>query len=114
MNMVRSGKVYFLKIWNDKGNRPIQNTDKYTVSKLHKLACKILKCSPTGYASHSWQWSAATNLDNTGVSFINLKCHGQWISDTVMEGYIINFRLPRNKHLNCLMPTGASKNMLVL
>ena len=112
MNMVRSGKVHFLKNWNDKGNRCIQNTGKYSVNKLDKVAYKILKCPPTGYTSHTWRQSATTNLADADISFINLKHHGQWISDSVVEGYIANSRPPKIKRLHCLMPKGASTEML--
>ena len=37
MNMVRSGKVGFLKNWSDKVNRNIKNTGKYLVNELHKV-----------------------------------------------------------------------------
>ena len=69
MNTVRSGKVQFLKNRNDNGKRHIQNTGKYTVNKLHKVACEIRKRPPPGYTSHTWRRSAATNLTNTGLSF---------------------------------------------
>ena len=90
----------------------IQNTGKHTVKKLHKVACEILKRPETGYTSHTWSWSAAISLANAGVSFINLKHHGQWILDSVVEGYIANFRPLRNERLHCLMPGGASMEMV--
>ena len=112
MNSVRSGKVQFLKNWNNKGKRCIQNTGKHTVNKLHKVTYEILKRCDTGYTSHTWHRSAATNLADTGVSFINLKRQGQWISDSVVESYIANSRPLRKKRLLCLMPRGASKEMV--
>ena len=112
MNTVRSGKVQFLKNWNDKGNRRIQNTGKCTVNKLHKAACEILKRPPTRYTSHTLHRSAAINLADVSVSFINLKRHGQWMSDSIVEGYLANSRLLRNERLHCLMPKGASREML--
>ena len=38
------------------------------------------------------------------MSFINLKWHGQWISDSVVRGYIANSKPLRDKCLHCLMP----------
>ena len=112
MNSVSSGKVQFLKNWNNKGKRRIQNTGKHTVNKLHKVACEILKRPDIGYTSHTWRWFAATNLADAGVSFINLKRHGQCISDSVVEYYIVNTRPLRNKHLHCNMPKGGSTQMV--
>ena len=112
VNTVRSEKVHFLKNWNEKGKRCIQNIGEYTVNKLHKVACEILKRPPTGCTSHTWRQSAATNLANAGVSFTNLKCHGQLIPDSVVEGYIANSRPLRNERLHCLMPKGASLEMV--
>jgi len=43
-----------------------------------------------GYTVHAFRRSAATNLADAGVSFVNLKRHGQWKSDSVIEGYIAN------------------------
>ena len=104
MNSVSSGKVQFLKNWNNKGKRHIQNTGKHTVNKLHKVACEILKHPDTGYTSHTWRWFATTNLAKAGEN-------GQCISDSVVEGYIVNTRPLRNKCLHCLMTKGASKEM---
>ena len=81
------------------------------MNKLHKVACEILKCPDTGNNSHTWHWSAATNLANTGLSFINLKRHGQWITDSVVEGYIANSR-PLKNCLHCLIPRKESKEIL--
>ena len=61
-----------------------------------RMACEILRIDAQGFASHCWRRSAATNLADAGVSFINLKRHGQWASDAVVEGYIANSRPIRN------------------
>ena len=74
------------------------------VNKLHGVACKILRRNAKPYTSHTWRHSAATNLADAGVSFINLKRHGQWISDSVVEGYIANSKPLRDERLHCLMP----------
>ena len=41
--IVKAGKVQFLKNWNEKGKRRVQNTGKGVVNKLHNIAFKILK-----------------------------------------------------------------------
>ena len=110
LGKVRKGLVF--KNWKNKGKRRIQNTGKHTVNKLHKVACELLKCPETGYTSHTWRWSAATNLANAGVSFIHLKYHRQWISCSVVEGYTANSRPLGNERLHCLMPRGAGKVMV--
>ena len=77
------------------------------INMLHKVACKILKKSSVPYTSHTWHWSAATNLANAGVSFINLKRHGQWLSDSVVKGCIANSKPLQDKMLHCLMPNSG-------
>ena len=45
---------------------------------------------------------SSTNLADSGISFVNLKRHNQWKSDTVVEGYITNsksLRLEREEGL---------------
>jgi len=44
---------------------------------------------------------------DAGVSFINLKRHGQWKSDSVAEQYIANSKVLRDERKVCLLP----KNM---
>ena len=106
---VKAGKVQFLKNWNKKGKRRIQNTGKGVVNDLHTIACKILNKNPDPYTTHTWRRSAATNLADAGVSFINLKRHGQWLSDAVVEGYIANSKPLRDERLHCLMPDPDKK-----
>lgn len=92
----------FLKNYNVQGKRRIQNTGKHTVETFVKKCCAILDKSSTGYTSHAFRRSAATNLADAGVSFVNLKRHGQWKSDAVVEGYIANskpLRLERERGL---------------
>ena len=101
---VDSGKKQYLKNWNVKGKTRIQNMGKNAVNKLHGIACGILNKDPKPYTSHTWRRSAATNLADAGVSFLNLKRHGQWISDSVVEGYIANSKQLRDERLHCLMP----------
>ena len=71
---------------------------------LHKNVCKILKIFPENYTTHCWRRSAATNLADLGVSFINLKQHNQWKSDAVVEGYIANSKPVRRERETCLLP----------
>ena len=75
-----------------------------TVSDFVKTACAILKVNPKGYTSHCFRCSAATNLADAGVSFINLKRHGQWKSDSVAEAYIANSKVLRDEREMCLLP----------
>lgn len=48
-----------------------------TVSDFVKTTCTILGLDPSGYTSHCFCRSTATNLAGVGVSFVNLKRHGQ-------------------------------------
>ena len=89
----------------------MQNTGKNNVNLAHQALCKILKKSNKGYSSHCWRRSAATNLADAGVSLINLKRHGQWQSDRVVEGYIANSLPLRQERLNCLLPAEESENV---
>ena len=75
-----------------------------TVADFVKTACAILKVDPQGYTSHCFRRSAATNLADAGVSFINLKRHGQWKSDSVAEAYIANSKVLRDEREMCLLP----------
>ena len=47
-------------------------------------------------------WSNLQAL--SGVSFINLKRHGQWKSNAVVEGYIANSKPLRREREECLLP----------
>ena len=40
---INAGKVQFLKNWNEKGKRRVQNMGKGVINILHKVACMILK-----------------------------------------------------------------------
>ena len=101
---VKQGCLQFLKNWFTKGKRPVQNTVKYIINKLHKVACEILKLCPGDYGSLSWRGTAATVLADVGISKVNLKRHGQWASDAVFEGDIANSKPLRMERLNCLLP----------
>ena len=93
---VASGNLQFLKNWNKIGRRRVQNTGKNNINILHIAACKILKRNKKGYSSHCWRHSTATKLADTGEYHINLKQHGQWVSNGMVEGYIAN-SLPLHK-----------------
>ena len=43
------------------------------------------------------------------MSFINLERHGQWVSDSVVEGYIADPKPLRQERLHCLLPTENAK-----
>ena len=109
---VASGKKQFLKKWNLKGKGLIQNMGENTINKLHSITYNILKKDPKPYMSHTWHRSAVTNLADVGVSFINLKQHGQWISYSVVEDYIVNSKPLRDKRLHYLMPKELRKKDL--
>ena len=66
----------FLWYWNMKARKRIQKSGENLVTNLHKNACRILEISAENYTTHCWRCSAATNLADRGVSFINLKWHG--------------------------------------
>ena len=70
---------------------------------LHKNAYKILEISAENYTTHCWRRYVTTNLADKGVSFINLKRHGQRKSDSVVKGYIANSESIRKerKHAFC-------------
>ena len=99
----------YLKNWNKHGKNRYQPTGKHTVEQFVKGACNILNKSPSGYTSHAFRRSAATNLADSGVSFVNLKRHGQWKSDAVVEGYIANSKPLRLEREEGLLPTHAKK-----
>ena len=64
---------YFFQSWNVKGRKRIQKSGENIVKNLHKNACNILHISAENYTTQCWRLSAATNLADRGVSFINLK-----------------------------------------
>ena len=93
-----------LKKWNGRTKHRIQNMGRNNLNILQETACSKLKKSKNGYTSHCWRRSAATNLADAGVLFINLKRHGQWVSDSVVEGYIANSKPQHQERLHCLLP----------
>ena len=101
---VAIGNLQFLKKWNKFAKKRTQNTSKNNINSLHVVACKILKSSKNGYSSHFWRRNAATNFANAGLLLINLKPHGQWASDRVVEGKIVNSLPLYQQRLNCLSP----------
>ena len=98
------GSSRFLKNMNKRAGTRVQNTGINTVRGWVKASCTMLGIENTGYTGHVYRRSAATNLADAGVSFINLKRHGQWKSDTVVEGYIANSKPLRKEKEECLMP----------
>ena len=92
----------FLKNFNKRSGSRIQNCGINNIRKWIKKMCDMLHIDADGYTTHCFRRSAATNLADAGVSFINLKRHGQWQSDAVVEGYIANskpMRLEREVNL---------------
>ena len=72
-----------------------------------KSSYNILQQPLKGYTSHTWHWSSANNLLNTNVNFINLNWYGQWISDSMGEGNIVNLKHLSDKQLDCIIPKGT-------
>ena len=99
----------FLRNFNKKSSLRTQNTGINTVRAWVKTSCDMLGISCKGYTAHVYRRSAATNLADAGVSFINLKRHGQWKSDSVVEGYIANSLPMRIEREQCLLPVGLRK-----
>ena len=92
----------FLKNYNERTKIRNQNAGRNAVTRWITRICQILGVPKEGYTTHAFRRSAATNLADSGVSFVNLKRHGQWASDSVVEGYIANsvpLRLEREEKL---------------
>jgi len=101
------GEAMYLRLFHKGlGMRKHQVSPK-TVSEFVKKACTVLAVDPKGYTAHCFRRSAATNLADAGVSFINLKRHGQWKSDSVAEAYIANSKVLRDEREMCLLPTNV-------
>jgi len=78
----------------------LRGTGYKKISKMINRACKVLDIPVDGYTGHCLRRSAATNLADRGVSFVNLKRHGQWKSDSVVEGYTANSEPLRMERLS--------------
>ena len=98
------GSSRFLKNWVARSSARTQNAGKNMIIKWIARMCSILKIDPAGYTTHCFRRSAATNLADAGVSFVNLKRHGQWLSDSVVEGYIANSVPLRKEREEYLLP----------
>jgi len=104
LGTVLPGEAMYLRLFHkDLGVRKQQVGPK-TVADFVKRACTILGVDPSGYTTHCFRCSAATNLTNAGVSFVNLKRHEQWKSDSVAEAYIANSKVLRDEREICLLP----------
>ena len=117
INMRKMKSPRFLKNFNKRCGYRFQNCGINTVRSWVKKMCSMLRISEDGYTSHCFRRSAATNLADAGVSFINLKRHGQWKSDAVVEGYIANSKPMRIEREVNLVPAGlrdAAKNLVAL
>ena len=100
---------YFLQNWNVKARKRIQKSGENLIKNLHKNACKILHITAEKYTTHCWRRSATTNLADRRVSFFNLKRHGQWKSNSVVEGSITNSELIRKERETCLLPASLAQ-----
>ena len=99
----------FLQNCNVKARKRIQKSGENKVKTLHKNACKILHISAENYTTHCWRHSAATNLTDRGVSFIYLKRHGQWKSNSVVKGCIANSESIRKERKTCLLQASLAQ-----
>ena len=104
----------FLKNYNFRSKVRHQPTGINKMRGYIRMACEILRIDAQGFTSHCWRRSAATNLADSGVSFINLKRHGQWASDAVVEGYIANSKPIREEREQCLLPARMRDNQQVM
>ena len=102
----------FLKNYNKRSKKRVQNCGRNTVNSAVSHCCSILKLPEDGYTSHAFRRSAATNLADAGVGLTNLKRHGQWKSPAAAEGYISNSVPLRREREQMLLPEairGAKK-----
>ena len=97
----------YLCVWVKKDQARSKIVKRYTTEQFVVEACRILGIDDTGYTSHCFRRSAATNLADAEVSFIDLKRHGQWKSDSVAKEYIANSKVLHDEREVCLLP----KNM---
>ena len=98
-----SSSTYLHRFTKKAKSRKAPLGQKY-IANLVTLACKVLGKDPFGYTGHAFRRSAATNLADAGVSFVNLKRHGQWQSDSVCEGYIANSKALQTERVQYLLP----------
>ena len=99
-----SPEEQYLRLYVKKDKERSKEVSSYMSKSFVKTACDILGVDPTGYTTHCFRRSAATNLADAGVSFVNLKRHGQWKSDSVAESYIANSQVLRDERELCLLP----------
>ena len=85
-----------------KEKKQIHKSGENLVKYLHKIVWGILQISSQDYTTNFQKRSAATNLTERGVSFINLKRHGQWKSNSIVEGYIANSE-PLGENEGCVL-----------
>ena len=114
LNVKSKANSRYLKNWVEKNHSRSQNAGKNTVTRFISRMCEILGVPYDGYTTHCFRRSAATNLADAGVSFINLKRHGQWLSDTVVEGYIANSVPIRKEREEFLLPEEMQKALAEL
>jgi hypothetical protein len=72
-----------------KGKYTRQPAGKGKIAGLSReIATSIGLTNPKEYTGHALRVTSATILADAGVSMTNLKRHGGWKSDTVVEGYL--------------------------
>ena len=95
----------FLKNYNKRSQTRTIGTGKNKILTFIKMMCQILgKRDSSGFSTHAFRRSAATNLADAGVSLVNLKRHGQWKSDATAERYIANSLPIRKERVQKLLP----------
>ena len=67
----------FLKNFNHRTKLWNQNAGRNVISCWVSRMCEVLGLPKDGCTTHVFRRSAATNLADSGVSFVNLKRHGQ-------------------------------------
>ena len=103
-NAIRNSR--FLKNYNSRAHTRTRDTGKNMITKSIHMMCEVLGISnSTGYTTHCFRRSAATNLADAGVSLVNLKRHGQWKSDSTAERYIANSVPIRRERVEKLLPS---------
>jgi hypothetical protein len=66
-----------------------QAAGKQKIANLPKEIATFLGLpNPLSYTGHCLRATSATLLADAGISMMNLKRHGGWKSDTVVEGYL--------------------------
>ena len=97
----------FLRNMNTKQGKRLNNMGVNNIRSIARKAATQLGYDAElskKFTGHAWRRSAATNLADEGVTLTNLKRHGQWQSEKVVEGYMANSKPLREERKNLLLP----------